>query len=460
MLNFFKINDPSRLIVIFLVLLCLRGLLTFQGLSITLFELKWLLLGQRSAEGFMMYKEIFDYTGPLSVFFYRIIDQVFGKSQHVHHIISTFWLFLNAIIFNSLLKRNKNFSEKNNLPALFFVLVAVATPDFMALSPQIMSITFVLLGLYNVFERIANEITDDLFLYAGIYVGIATLFYLPAVVFFFVFLISFFLFSTPKWRRIALYFNGFLIPLGLTFCFFYWYDNDFYAWYSLVNRGLFGQEVKYLSAAENFYSFRISIFIGSVAMGITFFSGYFSSFQNKSAQVMLLMMAGALIVIWLDVETSPVQMLYLVPCISFFLVHYLMILRKRWAKRGVPFVIVGGLILAPYLSYDQLDGDGVRVKDSTDRFSKRRTMLLGDNLSALHDHELSSPFLDAQLSKERVALLDDEASAQALLNIIEQAPPAVIIDDWLLIPKIFSKFPELSKKYRKQRDGYYVRISN
>ena len=211
---------------------------------------------------------------------------------------------------------------------------------------------------------------------------------------------------------------------------------------------------------ENFYFFGIPIVIGLVAMASTFFSGHFSSFQNKSAQAMLFMMLGATIVIWVDVETSPAQMLYLVPSISFFLVHYLLKLRKRWAKRWVPLMILGVLILAPYLSYIQLDMDTIRVKEPTDRFSKRRTMLLGDNLSVLNYHELSSPFLDAQLSKERIELLDEEASAQALLRIIEEAPPAVIIDDWSVIPNLFSRLPELSKKYRKQRAGYYVRISN
>ena len=123
-------------------------------------------------------------------------------------------------------------------------------------------------------------------------------------------------------------------------------------------------------------------------------------------------------------------------------------------------MILGVLILLPYLSYIQLDMDSIRVKELTDRFSKRRTMLLGDNLSVLNCHELSSPFLDAQLSKERIERLDEKAFAQALLRIIEEAPPEVIIDDWSLIPEIFSRLPELSKKYRKQRDGYYVRISN
>tara|TARA_B100001113_G_C20761592_1_gene471125 strand:- start:358 stop:621 length:264 start_codon:yes stop_codon:yes gene_type:complete len=87
-------------------------------------------------------------------------------------------------------------------------------------------------------------------------------------------------------------------------------------------------------------------------------------------------------------------------------------------------------------------------------------MLLSDNLSMLHGQELASPFLDAQLSKEKIATLDDSISAQTLLKVIKQDPPAVIIDDWMLIPEIFSVLPELSKEYRKQKDGYYVRISN
>ena len=460
MLNFFKINDPNRLIIIFLVLLCLRGLLTFQGLSTTLFELKWLLLGQRSAEGFFMYKEIFDYTGPLSVFFYSVIDQIFGKSQHAHHIISTFWLFLNAIIFNGFLKKNKIFSENNNLPALFFVLCAVAIPDFMVLSPQIMSLPFLLMGLSKILDRIANETTDVLFLYTGIHVGIATLFYPPAITYFFIFLISFFLFSSSKLRRIGLYFNGFLIPLVLISCFFYWNDNGSNAWHALVNRGLFGQEINYLSEIKNYSSFRIPILTGSAAMIVTLFSSYFTSFQNKAAKVMLLMVVGALIVIWLDIETSPVQMLYFVPSLTFFLVHLMLMLRKGWIKRLIPLMVVGVLIVAPYLSYDQLNMNGMMVKKGTDKFSKMRIMLLSDNLSILHGQELASPFLDAQLSKEKIATLDDSISAQTLLKVIKQDPPAVIIDDWMLIPEIFSVLPELSKEYRKQKDGYYVRISN
>ena len=123
-------------------------------------------------------------------------------------------------------------------------------------------------------------------------------------------------------------------------------------------------------------------------------------------------------------------------------------------------MIIGILILAPYLSYDQLNINSMMVKKVTEKSSKMRIMLLSDNLSILHGQELASPFLDAQLSKEKIASLDDSVSARALLKVIEQAPPSVIIDDWMLIPKLFSALPELSKEYRMQKRGYYVRINN
>ena len=190
------------------------------------------------------------------------------------------------------------------------------------------------------------------------------------------------------------------------------------------------------------------------------FESYFTSFQNKAGQVMLLMVVGASIVIWLDIETSPVQMLYFVPSLTFFLVHLMLMLSKVWIKRLVPLMIIGILILAPYLSYDQLNINSMMVKKVTEKSSKMRIMLLSDNLSILHGQELASPFLDAQLSKEKIASLDDSVSARAILKVIEQAPPSVIIDDWMLIPKLFSALPELSKEYRMQKRGYYVRINN
>ena len=52
--------------------------------------------------------------------------------------------------------------------------------------------------------------------------------------------------------------------------------------------GFLVSKSRYLSGAENFYFFGIPIVFGLAATGSTFFSGHFSSFQNKSAQAMVI----------------------------------------------------------------------------------------------------------------------------------------------------------------------------
>ncbi len=460
MLRFFRVNDSNRLIVIFLILIVLRSILSWQGVPLNFFELKWLLIGQRMDEGFMMYKEIYDYCGPLSVFMYWLLDALFGKSLVAHHIISSLLIFLNAVIFNLLLIRNRVYKESSYLPALFFVLMVLAFPDFMALSPQLMAMTFILLALNNVFKRIANEVTDDLFLIAGLYLGIAVLFYPPAIVFFVSLLLSFFIFSTPILRRVALYFNGFFIPLVMAYCFYYWNDSHYYAWDSLIMRGFFGSRVVYFNIFENMKFLAIPIFWGLYAMLNTFAVGRLTSFQLKIAQTMLLIFLSSLVVIWLDVEFSSVQLLFFGLPMSFFLTHYILSIKKRRARAIIPNLIFISLIITPYIVYNQLQNDVWAVTPKQRSFSESSFMILSDRVDALREGDIRGPFFDPALSKQRLKELSDPIRAAAMIKAIDKALPTVIIDDWSKVPLLFRTFPDLGSKYELEAEGYYRKISN
>jgi len=60
------------------------------------------------------------------------------------------------------------------------------------------------MSLRNILRRIDNQVTDELFLNSGIYLGIAAMIYLPSTIFFFVFLFALILFSTAVTRRLLL----------------------------------------------------------------------------------------------------------------------------------------------------------------------------------------------------------------------------------------------------------------
>lgn len=461
MLQFFRINDPYRLVFVFLILVILRILIGIYGLPLSLFELKWLLVGERLGDGFLMYKETYDYTSPLAVFVYKSIDFVFGKSRFAHQGIATVWIFVNAASFNLLLVRNRVYKESNYLPSLFFVLIACTIPDFMALSPQLMASTFIIMSLNNVFRRIDNEVTDELFLYSGIYLGIAGLFYFPAVIYFLIFLLSFVLFSNPIIRRVLLYLYGFLIPFLVTYCYFYWFENEMYLLNDVVRRGLFGDPVVYLGLEKWWLVFAIPLFWGLLALFITFIKGRFTNFENKISQVMFLLLLGGVGVIWLDVERSPTQAILFLPVISFFLTHYILLIKKRLYKVVVPFLLLSSLIATPYFVYPEIESDSLLVGKSDLVFENKKIMVLGDDISYYHQQQIAGPFIDPSISQSRFEYLDFYQSAHVMYRAIDQNLPEVIIDEWLVLDKIFHRFPQLEEKYRAgSNNKYYLKINN
>ena len=138
--------------IIFILMVVIR---LIQGAFIdeqSFYGLKWLLLGEWLNQGFKMYAETFDYTGPIAAFVYKYLYFIFGRSNFIHYGFSSLVIIFQAGIFNQLLLKNKAYDENNYLPAFLYVILMLAVPDFMTLSPQLMSLTFVLMSLRCCFD--------------------------------------------------------------------------------------------------------------------------------------------------------------------------------------------------------------------------------------------------------------------------------------------------------------------
>jgi hypothetical protein len=82
LLGYFRINDPYRLVIIFILLLILRlpYLISSEWLSIP--ELKWMLIGERMNDGAMLYVDIWDDIAPLSALVYKGINFAAGRASN------------------------------------------------------------------------------------------------------------------------------------------------------------------------------------------------------------------------------------------------------------------------------------------------------------------------------------------------------------------------------------------
>ena len=163
-----------------------------------------MLIGEALAGGKDMYKDIWDFTGPLAAGTYSIIHLLFGKSVLAYRTVSIILVVIQCGIFNNLLLKNKAYNQNTYIPALLYMLFMHLSFDFITLSPILMGMTFTLLGINNLFQRMDNTTRDDLFVRIGLYLGIATLFYLPFFFYFVVIIISLLIYTGSILRRIFL----------------------------------------------------------------------------------------------------------------------------------------------------------------------------------------------------------------------------------------------------------------
>ena len=430
-----------------------------MGYPLSDIELKYLLLGERLGDGFVMYKEAFDYTSPLSAMVYKWLDVVFGRSRGIHHFLSTVVVFFNAVVLNLLLVRNRAYLENNYLPGFFYVLFSLAIPDFFTLSPQLMSSTFILLALNNVFRRVDNQATDELFLFAGLYTGIAALFYVPAVVFFLVFLISLLLFSTAIARRILLYFYGSLIPFVVAFAYFFWFDTGTDMLIAIFGRGLFSAGISYITSNAFWLAAAIPAFWLVISVLLTLAKGKYGIYESKIMQIMILYGIAGVVCILVDVEFSANQIVLFLPVLAYFLTYYVITVKRRLYKLTLPSIIVLSLLGAHFYQYRDGFQGFAKVERPDMGFTNRGIMILGEDLDGYHRQRIYSPFIDPVLSKEALEPLNYYRKSSELFKAIYSQPPEVIIDRWDAMDQVMDRFPLLEERYRQGTSGRYFLIS-
>lgn len=442
------------------ILLILVGVRVLQGFFIEgqfILELKWLLLGEWLGKGFQMYRETYDYTGPLSAVIYKFTYQLFGRSPFAHHVLSSLLIVIQAGIFNSILLKNKAFEESNYLPAFFYAILMVSIPDFMSLSPQLMSLTFVLLALGSVLRRIGNQVTDELFLNSGLFVGIATLIYLPASIFFFVFLFSLILFSSAIPRRLFIYLFGFALVFGLGMLYYYWVGDMAYFLSSFLVAGFTLDGNRLLTVWEILIVASPFALIFLITVFKTLSTTRLTNFQQRVQQVIWFIFIGGIVCFLLTNNKAGIELVFLVPLFSYFLCHYFMVIKRRLSKLLMPALVVFGLIGFNLYLYSNSPASMMVSEIPT---NAENVLVLDENFAFYAEKEAGSPCFSKRICEEAFEGLDFYESATHIYDWLRKANPELIVDELGVVPDLFARFPQLEKKYKRDASGFYRRISN
>ncbi len=460
MLKIFRINDPYRLVVLFLLLIIFRLPYWVSNHGILVPELQWMLVGERMADGHMMYYDIWDYISPLSASVYWIVDFIFGRLAAVYNILALLVAFAQCAIFNMIAQNNKFYPETNYIPGLIYAVLISAFMDFFTLSPMLMGVTFILLALNNIVSQIESKAKkDEKIISIGLYLGIAALFHFPLIIFGPIMIVILLLFSSTILRRFILITFGWLLPLSLTglYYFFsgklhYLWINHFLPWFFIPSSDVLSvRYVGYIIIPVLLFIF-LSFFRVNRHPRIT-------NYQSRLIQVMLSFIVLSVLLLFIEIDRFLFVFIVFVPGSTYFISFYF-ILTKRTIGSELMFLIfmamVAGFNWMILLKKDTFPDTSSYYIETKMQVADTKVVWLGNNIEAYIDSRVATPFLNWKLSERAWNNINQYRYLSLTVSSFIEEKPEIVYDPNGYFKRLLIRAPILKKYYRKDGSDKYV----
>ncbi|MCB0505916.1 MAG: hypothetical protein KDC58_10510 [Cyclobacteriaceae bacterium] len=452
MLSFFKINDPFRLVPILLIAYLLK-LPAFLHPAIQQEITHWFVIGEAMQSG-TLYVDIWDGMGPFSAIIFQAITWLFGRSVLSLYIIGTLLTFIQAAVFNNMLIRAKVFESNTYLPAIVYVLFTSVHPGFFTLSPVLLGLTLVLLGLGNLLRHVEFRAKKDIqIIMIGLYFGVAALFHFSYIVMLPVSVILLLIFTNTLGRRYLLLFFGGIFPMILTF-FYYWLKSD-HSGYFIHNFLFFNYWVtSNTSIGWVFGLMVLSVPILFTIIGLLSFGRQMrlTNYQTRIVQLFLLFGVLMLSFLLLEAPISFFSLVIFLPVFTFITVHLTSIVKRSFYSTILSVVLFGSVFFSLWVfTFQWIQVNPSEFSIASGKYEKivkgKPIMVIGAGKTLYKEATLAGPFYNWDLSREFFNSLDYYDNLVFLQNHIEESKPDIIIDlenKWL---EINERLPMVAQHY-------------
>lgn len=433
------------------------------GIPDTLPVLYHALVGEALQDGKTLYAEVYDNTPPLAAGVYWMFYSIFDRFSIALPIFSIFLIVFQAFIFGLAMNNKEVYSEKNYLPSLFYGIFMLISFDFATLPPALMAQTFLLLMLRNLLKMNEDSSEQDVFMTAA-YLGIASLFYLPCFAFLLVTLIGSILFSSFTPRHLLLILYGFILIIASALTYFFYFGSV---------ESIFEQLIVIDVPTRNYSRWDEIIWlmvVPSVLIVASFFKifqdGRFIVYQTNTQLLMGIWLLAAVITMILSNEFATYQLLIIVPPLSFYTTHFILLTKRLFLAEIYGWAILLTVILVNYNSLyawfpslQKIDYQKMYVQKTPNfNIQEKKILVLGDDISYYQNNLPTSPYLNWQLSKKDFDYPDQYEAIIRIATHLENNYPEVIIDPQNLMNKLIIRIPTLKEMYEKKENGIYMKI--
>ncbi len=451
MLHFFRINDPYRLFGLLVLLLLIQIPLLIDSPEITYPELKGLLVGEKIHEDGVPYLDLVDSTAPLAAWFDGLMDMFFGRSVLARRMLAFVIVFLQASFIGIMLADKKAFAENTYIPALIFAILSSFSFDMLSLTPELIGSGFLLPALNNLFKEIEfREQRNESIFNLGLYISLASLFAFSYTVFLFGTFITLIIFTRSTPRKYLLLVFGFLLPHILLISCYYLMDGLSPLWQFFYMPNLSIRSDHYMSSASLLWLGALPAFFLITSFVTMTREARLSKYQTQLVQTMFLWMLFSFLHVLYSKDLRPQNLITLIPSLSFFITHFLLLIRrKRFSEMYIWILLIGTISIGYAARYNRLariDYQRLIVPDQKSIDNVKRILMLDDDWSIYKYHRLATPFLNWGLAEEIFSHPEYYENTLQVYDGFQADPPDIIRDRNDLLKPFLSRIPELKEQ--------------
>ncbi len=418
-----------------------------------------MLVGERLADGFAMYRQIYDNTAPLSALVYWLVDLLAGRSFLTYRAVALVLLLLQAVVFNVTLNRLSVYASKNYLPALLYLVLGSLSLEFSMLSPLLIGNTFIILSLPYIVTVSREGFENNRLFVGGFMIGLAALSYLPLALFLVVGAFAVIFFASSTFRSFLLMLCGFAFPYALLVT-YYLYTGALEEFVTLHLFQPWQLKVNFIVPPAHIAKFMC---LPALLLVLSFMSMLSLPqrlvFQVKFQQVMWVWLFTSLLLVFTRPEISTGTFVVVLPPIAYFSEYFFVSGRKAWLLNLVFVLVLAGVLVLRYREllhlnrFIKIDESALLLPQAPATAIQNTTVLvLGNDIGYYIHNKPVTPYLNWQIAQGHFGNLSEYQAVFDILKNFRSETPAYIVDKAGLMPELQYKLPAVFGKYKPTTD--------
>lgn len=264
-------------------------------------------------------------------------------SSRAYAIVACLLVYLQGLIINRLIIKNRIGHELSLLPGMFYILGVSILPEHLQIHLTLIATLFILVGITRLFNSYKEHNAATLVFDVGFYFGIASIFQPSASLFFILGYVGLVILRAVKTKDRLQYIAGIVVPYFLWFSISFWLDGESEVWSYL--RELVSYSIPQVQGWRSIYVTAACVVLSFIAI-----LGYGANISKKAIQVQkkvdilywVLLFSG-LVIFHTGVSYS-ITTLLMVP-LAFFITQLVLRLKGLLVAEVIHVVVVISVLL-------------------------------------------------------------------------------------------------------------------